>query len=424
MDTYNLDFETQVKILAMACQDPSFLLQYRECINADFFTQESLVRIAAVILDHFDRYDDAPDRTVIRQMIKDRHNDFDENELEALIDALFHPQYDAGFVRDAVIEFAKRAAWKEHSLRSIDLIESGEWEEKWADIEKGAMDALSIGDPQLSIGYEWRSDLRERILNLNKKVPRVPTMIRGLDEAINGGLAEGELGIVIAPTSGFKSTLLMNFAATALLQNKSVYVSTHEIRDVFWGRRLDCRLTGMNFAAMNRNPSMAIKRMETILKKYRAKIIIKEFPSGQATWQQVKRNINLWRRRGYHFDLIIVDYLEELRTTISTRDRHDLSLKSIAQGLRAIGQELKVPVWTAQQARWQAENRDRADWTYAANSKGTVHVSDVTLTINQTRDEKEANEARLYVTKNREGRNHVTIPVSINPDYFRISENP
>ena len=43
----------------------------------------------------------------------------------------------------------------------------------------------------------------------------LPTGVDGLDNILNGGLAKGEIGVVLAPTGVGKTTMLTRFANTA-----------------------------------------------------------------------------------------------------------------------------------------------------------------------------------------------------------------
>ena len=66
---------------------------------------------------------------------------------------------------------------------------------------------------------------------------------------MDGGLAKGELGVVMAPAGIGKSWMLINIGANAIRQGKTVIHYTLELNDNYVGQRYDSVVTGI--AAQN-----------------------------------------------------------------------------------------------------------------------------------------------------------------------------
>ena len=65
----------------------------------------------------------------------------------------------------------------------------------------------------------YLKDMEKRLIK--KYRTPIPAM-SGLDSKIGGGLAGGELGIILSPTGGGKSMMLVKFACTALKAGKQM----------------------------------------------------------------------------------------------------------------------------------------------------------------------------------------------------------
>jgi hypothetical protein len=217
--------------------------------------------------------------------------------------------------------------------------------------------------------------------------------------------------------------MLVNLAATAAMQGKRVYISTHEMKAHRIARRLDMRFTGMTKQEITDNPTRAINTITQRLEQYKSHIVIKQWPTGQATWQQVRHNMKLWEMMyDIKFDIGIVDYIALMRCTDRAANEMRFKLKMIAEGLRAIAGELDIPMWSGAQAQRRAGDKDVVGWQDISESVDIANTADVAISMNQTDTELVNETGRLFLTKNRDGRSGVSIPVRIQPDRCLITE--
>ena len=76
-------------------------------------------------------------------------------------------------------------------------------------------------------------------------------------EVLDGGLANGELGVVMAPTGGGKSFFLVNLGFGALAAGKNVIHYTFELSETHVGNRYDSRITGIPTKELRKRMSEA-----------------------------------------------------------------------------------------------------------------------------------------------------------------------
>jgi replicative DNA helicase len=102
-------------------------------------------------------------------------------------------------------------------------------------------------------------------------------------------------------------------------------------------------------------------------------------------------------------DILIVDYIQLVRTTKQGEARHE-ELSMIAGSLKQLAKQLKIPVVTASQLN--AEGR-------MAKAKSIGDDADVVMRIE---------EDGIYVLKNRNGEKHVTLNLKLDGKMQRFEE--
>ena len=246
-------------------------------------------------------------------------------------------------------------------MDSVSLLKMGNYDEIKTKID-GAMKAGADTD----IGLEYKNDVAVRYQEAARD-----TMTTGwdvIDDLMDGGLAPGELGVVMAPAGIGKSWLLINIGANAMKSGKNVIHYTLELNENYVGQRYDSVVTGIN--AQN-------------LKNYQEDI-------------QDKMN-SLCR------------YLFK----VNQKDKHE-ALEELYEDLRGMAGEYGVPVWTATQANRSALEEDVIEADKIASSYGKVMVSDFLMSLSRKVEDKMSGTGRGHVIKNRFGPDGITLPCKIN----------
>ncbi len=415
-ENYDFDVEMQLRILAMCTQHAAFLPKYRRCLDPGYFRDPDARRAAQAILTHYDEYNMPPDRGVLYQRLQ-ATNHKDAGNHVALCDAIYLEVEDTPYVAELIVRFAKQHGFQDAVIRSLPLVEAGEYDEA----QQLVLESLNVGLDLTDQGYDYRKSMKHRIFRPDTYEKRVPTGMFSLDKALGGGLSAGELGVIMGVPGGGKSTLLMNFAAAVVQTNGSVFVSTHEMSAHKWSQRMDVRLTGNATEDTKKNPGNTYQELDDFFARYDSNIILKQFPAGEATWRDILQCYEFWTKHGMSFKAIFVDYLDILRCHVN-ESLYRLRLKYIAEGLRALGTIVNVPVWTAVQLNRSSFKKDTAGMGETSESHHINAAADVIITINQTEAETRENEARLFLAKNRDGVSKVTIPVRITPSRHHIGE--
>jgi len=346
-------------------------------------------------MEYFKKYRVAADYDELKEMVNDKERDeILKDHIYGLIEK----------VRTLELEHQKRDSVKERAYRYFKsqnmkntLIELAlDYKKNTFDTMKVKLEAaLKAGEPK-DYGHNYALDVEKRL----KKDFRIPiSILPGLDKFIGGGPAGGELYVVMAPTGGGKSMMLVRNAVAALLAGKKVVYYTLELSEIIVGQRFD--------ACLNNIPiKNVVDFKETIIetaKDLKINLIIKQFPDGVATVNTLYSHLD-WLKCNENFipDVIIVDYADNMKPLQKGEQlRHDLV--EIYKELRAMAIEHGVPVLTASQTSGDGYAKKELSLGMTAESKGKNNIADLVLGFGRDPEQERTNRASLKILKNRNG---------------------
>ena len=215
--------------------------------------------------------------------------------------------------------------------------------------------------------------------------------------------------MITANTGVGKSHWLVAMGCNAMRAGKNVLHYTFELTEHSVGLRYDSNLTGI--------PSNDIQdQKNTVLKKYKdmdlGRLIIKEYPTGSASSVTIRNHIEKLTLKGFTPSVIIIDYADIMRST-KTYDSLRHELKLIYEELRNLAMDLNIPVWTASQANRESARAEIVGLENMSEAYGKAMVADVVISLSRKAMEKSTGAGRLYVAKNRAGRDGLVFPIHI-----------
>lgn len=398
-----LDDKFQTRLIKLIIEDERFSEQILEILKPEYFDSIFTKIILTYIIEYYTKYNLIPEYDTINNLINEKESDLIVKE--KLIDLLHLLKElnvtDKQYVKDISIDFCRKQSLKKGLLEAAESWEKGDYEH----IQKIITDSIKLGEIKDS-GHNYLEDLEKRLIRQFRKP--VPCLDR-LDEQIGGGLSGGELGVVLSPTGGGKSMMLVKFASTAIQLGKKVVYYSLELAERVIGNRFDACLTDINLKNILDNPDAIRERLEEI-RQVGGNLIIKEFPTGSATVNTIRNHIKTLERENFIPDEIFVDYADIMKPTSTyVEKRH--SLTQIYESLRALSMELNIPIWTASQAGRTAINSARFDLSVISESLGKAQTADVILGLARTDENKREKKAQLIVLKNRNGNDGFELPL-------------
>ena len=402
----------QEGLAALILQDRAFSDQIQEVLETQYFELKYLQVFVDKIFGYKEKYHVHPTDKIIMTILR--------TELEDETDAIKKQTRDyfsrihntdithQDFIKNTSLVFCRKQTLKEAMIKSVGLLKNSSYDE----IAKVINEALKLGSDS-DFGYDYVADF-ERRFEIKARDP-ISTGWDEIDNLCRGGLGNGELGVVIAPTGAGKSMVLVHLGAQALLQGKTVLHYTLELQDTSIGIRYDSCITGVSLSDMHSFKEMIYEKVQEVP----GKLIIKEYPTKSASTQTLKNHIEKLKQRDIKPDMILVDYGDLLKPVTVTREkRHDL--ESIYEELRAIAQENKCPVWTASQTNRSGLNAEVVTLESISEAYSKCFVADFICSVSRTIDDKNNNTGRMFVAKNRFGPDGLVYPAKMDLSRVKI----
>ena len=149
-----------------------------------------------------------------------------------------------------------------------------------------------------------------------------------------------------------------------------------------------------------------VKKFYEDNKKNFGRLIIKHYPTGQASCHTLRSHIEKMSIKGFIPDMLVVDYSGIMRSS----DRNDLlrlELKKVCEELRSMAEDLDVPIWTAIQSNKEGSTSDVIDLTNLAESYSQAHVADFVLGLSRQSSQKATGFGNIFIAKNRAGKDGI-----------------
>ena len=400
----------QEKIFQGLLCDHNWSSQMIEVMHPDYFELKYLSYLTSKYFNYFYKYRSFPTPQLLISIIKDNlANESDILLKEQIVEFLHRLKSkphlgDQQYVKEKALDFCKRQAFKTALEESVELISNDKFESVVGLMKK----AVSVGLPN-TVGHDFFEDLEARFSQTARIV--CATGIPRLDahDILRGGLGKGELGVITANTGVGKSHWLVNMGANAMKNGKNVIHYTFELSEESVGIRYDSNLC-------NIPSNQVVKNKKDVIDHYQneeyGKLIIKEYPTGTASIVTIRNHIEKLLLRNFKPNLIVVDYADIMRSTRAYDSlRHELKL--VYEELRNLAMELNIPIWTASQANRESANSNIVGLENMAEAYGKAMVADVVISISRKPAEKATMAGRIFIAKNRAGRDGLLFPVSI-----------
>ena len=393
----------QVKVIASMFTDRIFLQQIADIIQPDYFESDANSWLLEVILDHFTQYKAPPSKDVLKVKVTEIENDILKTAVLEQLKEVFRymESDDLSFVKDEILKFCKNQEIKRAIMDSVNLLKMGNYDEI-----KSKMDSAMKAGADTNIGLDYINDVASRYNEAARHT--ITTGWDVIDDLMDGGLAPGELGVVMAPAGIGKSWMLINIGANAVKAGKTVIHYTLELNENYVGQRYDSVLTGINAQTLKHHQDTVEEKMKSLT----GDLIVKYYPTKSVGVMALKAHIEKTIMQGKHVDLIIIDYGDLLKVN-TKKDKHE-ALEDLYEEMRGMAGEYKIPVWTASQAGRSALEEDIIEADKIASSYGKVMVADFLMSLSRKVEDKMSGTGRGHVIKNRFGPDGITLPSKIN----------
>ena len=407
LNQYGVGF--QVKVLSSLLKHKEFLQNIHDILEEEYFDNPAHKWIVEEILKYHYKYHTTPSLDALQVEVKKIDNEvLKVSVIEQLKEAYKASNEDQEYVEQEFANFCKNQQLKKALLSSVDLLEKGQYD----DIRYLIDSALKAGmDKNLGHEYEKDTETRYRAEDRNP----IPTPWPHVNELLQGGLGAGDVGIIFGNPGGGKSWMLTALGAMPVSLGYTVAHYTLELSEGYMGRRYDATFTGLKVQELG----LHRQEVNEMIEKLKGKLIIKEFSMGKASISSIEAHIQKMTDLGTRPDLVIIDYVDLLKSKRKSIDRKD-EIDDIYISTKALARDLKLPIWTVSQVNRAGAKDDVIEGDKAAGSYNKIMIADFAMSLSRKRLDKMNGTGRAHIMKNRYGGDGMTYPVKINTENGNI----
>lgn len=206
-----------------------------------------------------------------------------------------------------------------------------------------------------NIGHDYLENVEQRYDFYHEQEARIPFDLDLFNKITKGGLPNKTLNIVLAGTGVGKSLFMCHCAANALIQGRNVLYITMEMAEERIAERIDANLLDVPVDQLEFLPKPILTtKVADIARRTAGKLIIKEYPTGQAHVGHFRALLNeLKLKKNFTPDIIFIDYLNICASSRMKGLGGSINsysyVKAIAEEMRGLAVEFCVPIVSATQ---------------------------------------------------------------------------
>ncbi|AHJ87243.1 DNA helicase I [Bacillus phage BCP8-2] len=233
----------------------------------------------------------------------------------------------------------------------------------------------------------------------------IPTGFKDIDHLNGGGLAKGELGLIVAASGTGKTLILTNLATNYTKNGYNVlFVALEELENrmilkfeqSLLRQNKSTILTG---SVLNQEQ---FDKRQAFIRQHRqhfGNLFFARYSPQAVTPAKIEQLISdLMIREGIQVDAVVVDYPELLRNPRATGNEAEDGGR-LFEEMRRIAQDYNVVMWTAAQMNRTAYSALVRTAEHMEGSHRKKNAAELVLTVNQTPEEYQAGFIRLYADK-------------------------
>ena len=398
-----LGYNFQLKILNLIITDKLFAQSIIDSIQSKYFDNQYFKLIMQMMKEYQEKYQSVPSFEGIEQLTQLEISS--EMAKKCVIDMLKEIKdssfEDHLFIKEKTIKFCKQQELKKAIRKVETILEKGDFE-SYDLCEEYIREAISIGE-----GDEGTMEVFQNLEDVLKEDYRhpIPTGIDGIDNLLNGGLAKGELGVILAPTGVGKTTILTRFANTAFNMGYNVLQIFFEDNPKIIQRKHFTCWTGIEPQKLSEHKEKVLSKADE-MKTNGGKLILKKLASDEFTIAQIKNQIRKITAEGVTLDIVVLDYIDCVIPDRSYNDEWK-GEGSVMRKFEGMCHELNLVGWTAAQGNRSSISSEVVTTDQMGGSIKKAQVGHVIISVAKTLQQKELGLATIAITKSRLGQDGI-----------------
>jgi len=315
-------------------------------------------------------------------------------------------EIDYDWLLDKTEKWCQDRALHNAVMESISIIDG-----KHQSLTKNALpeilsDALAVNF-DANIGHDYIENFSERYEFYHKDEERIAFDLDYFNKITKGGLPNKTLNIALAGTGVGKSLFMCHVAAAALTEGKNVLYITMEMAEERIAERIDANLLNIPIDQLEKlSKDMFSQKVSQLAKQTNGRLIIKEYPTGQAHSGHFRALLNeLKLKKKFEPDIIFIDYLNICASSrmkgMGGAINSYTYVKAIAEELRGLAVEFDVPLISATQTTRSGYSNSDVGLEDTSESFGLPATADLMFALVSTEELEQQGQIMVKQLKNR-----------------------
>ena len=394
----------QLQLINQIILDKTFSTTIMDVLENSYFDNKYFKIIVQMIKEYYSKYESTPSFDTLEQIVKSEIQQelVSKIVLDTLKQIKVAPFEGVTFVQEKGLKFCKQQELQKAMEKAQKIINEGDFE-SYDKVETLVREALQVGQSNDGM-LDVFSDL-ETVLDDDFRHP-IPMGIAGIDRLLKGGLAKGEIGVILAPTGVGKTTVLTKIANTAFNHGYNVLQVFFEDNPKIIQRKHFTMWTGIEPDNLVLHKDKVMDKIREIKETMPNKLILRKLPSDTMTMMQIKNQVRKMIADGIKLDLVMLDYIDCVLPENPNKDEWK-SEGSVMRHFEAMCHELNLVGWTATQGNRSSISSEVVTTDQMGGSIKKAQVGHVIISIAKTLQQKEMNLATIAITKSRLGKDGV-----------------
>jgi replicative DNA helicase len=375
-----------------------------DVIESVYFDNKYFKIILQMTKEYYKKYESTPNFDTLGQIVRSEISQ--EMVAKIVLDTIKQiqdaPIEGTMFVQEKALKFCKQQELQKAMDTAQKIITQGDFE-SYDKVEGLMRDALQVGE--IDKGQTDIFENLDTVLDEDYRHP-IPMGIPGIDKLLKGGLAKGEIGVILAPTGVGKTTILSKIANTAFNLGYNVLQIFFEDNPKIIQRKHFTMWTGIEPDNLVLHKEDVMSKITEIKETMKNRLILKKMASDTMTMNQIKGQVRKMIADGIKIDLVLVDYIDCILPESSSRDEWKAE-GSVMRGFEAMCHELDLVGWTATQGNRSSISAEVVTTDQMGGSIKKAQVGHVIISVAKTLTQKEMNLATIAITKSRLGKDGV-----------------
>ena len=395
INQYGHDF--QIKILSSLLTHKGFLVNIHDIISEEYFENPAQKWVIKEILRYYDKYHTTPSLEILKVELQKVDNEVLQISIkEQLKHAYISSDEDLEYVQEEFTNFCRNQQLKKALMSSVDMLKAGDFD----GIRFLVDNALKAGQDK-NLGHEYIKDIEDRYRENSRET--IPTPWDRINGILQGGLGNGDFGLIFGNPGGGKSWSLVAIGGHAVRLGYNVLHYTLELGEDYVGKRYDAFFTNISVDKINSHRS----KVEDLIPNLPGHLIIKEYPTGRASVATIESHIAKCTSMGKKPDMVIIDYVDLLSSRKTNRERKD-EIDDIYTSTKGLARQLNIPIWSVSQVNRAGAKDNIIEGDKAAGSYDKIMITDFCMSLSRKKEDKVNNTGRFHVMKNRYGMDGIT----------------